>query len=749
MSARKRKETERKNVEPEAPAKDQLITETIEKNYMPYAMSVIISRAIPEIDGFKPSHRKLLYTMFKMGLLNGPRTKSANVVGQTMKLNPHGDMAIYETLVRLTRGNATLLHPFVDSKGSFGKHYSSDMVFAASRYTEVKLDKFCNELFGGIDKNSVDLIDNYDNTLKEPSLLPTSFPNILLTPNTGIAVGMASNICSFNLSELCDATIAVLQNPETTTDTLLDIMKGPDFSDGANIIYDRELMRTVYETGRGKIPLRGVINYVKHGNMLEITEIPYSTSIEQIIKQITELVKSGKMREISDIRDEIDKSGFKLTIDLKKGTDVEKTVARLYKFTSLEDSFDCNFNVLIDSTPKTLGVKALLDEWIKFRINCLRREFTYELEKDREKLHLLEGLASILLDIDKAIKIIRETKQDKDVIGNLMKGFDIDEGQAEFIANIKLRHLNREYIQNRIEEVKSLAEEISNLEETVKSDKKIKKVIIKQLGEIKKKYGTERKTGFVYSDEIDDEPDIINTVEDYKVTVLLTKEGYFKKITEQSLRGNDEQKLKENDYIICTEEASNKNDELIFFSDRMHAYKCRVSDFDDCKASALGDYVPAKVDFEDGEKVLFMKVLNSYAMDEFFTFIFENGKGVRVPVKAYETKGNRKRLTNAYASASPLAGMYYEKEPRNILIVTEQKKGILINSDLISVKTTRSSQGVKLVTLKKNDIVKSVITNPDSSFENPGKYRKIKIPASAVKLDEYDIEKTQISLQLD
>ena len=741
---RKKKEETPIFDEQEAEITYQPITETIESNYMPYVMSVIISRAIPEIDGFKPSHRKLLYTMYKMGLLTGARTKSANVVGQTMKLNPHGDAAIYETLVRLTRGNQALLHPFIDSKGSFGKQYSSDMAYAASRYTEVKLDSFSQELFEGIDKNAVELIDNYDSTMKEPVLLPTTFPNVLVTPNMGIAVGMASNICSFNLDEVCEGTIMLLRNPDTTVDQILDVIKAPDFSGGSYIIYDRAQMKEIYETGRGNVRLRAKYRYDKADNCIEIVEIPYSTTIEAIIKRVADLVKENKLKEISDFRDEIDLNGFKLTLDLKRGTDPDKLMSKLFRLTPLEDNFNCNFNVLINSAPRQLGVVDILNEWIKFRVECVRRELTFTLSKKEDKLHLLLGLGKILLDIDKAIKIVRETAHEKDVVPNLMDGFGIDEIQAEYIAEIKLRNLNREYILNRIEEIESLQKEIADLKKLIASERLLKNHIIKQLEEIRKKYGTARKSEIIYDDTVEDYvPE--NDVEDYNVRIVMTKEGYFKKITLVSLRGNDEHKHKEGDYIVYSEDASNR-DELIFFSDRAQAYKAHVSDFENCKASELGDYIPAKLGFDEGEKVVMMKKVPGYDPAHNFIFIFANGKGVRVPITAYETKNNRRKLVNAYSDASPIVGVFYEEEPFDLMLISNIGKAIIINSSLIPLKTTRSAQGVTLYTLKKKQELTLALTDFEQKYANTKKYRKNKIPAVGVLLEENDIDAQQVTM---
>ena len=716
----------------EAYIQNQAITETIEKNYMPYVMTVIVSRAIPEIDGFKPSHRKLLYTMYKMGLLTGARTKSANVVGQTMRLNPHGDSAIYETLVRLTRGNEALLHPFIDSKGSFGKQYSRDMAYAASRYTEVKLDPICAEIFAGIDKDAVDMVPNYDNTMKEPSLLPTTFPNVLVSPNTGIAVGMASSICSFNLGEICDGTIALLKNPKTTTDKLLDIVKAPDFSGGAYLIYDREQLKKIYETGTGSVKLRARYNYDKKNGCIEILQIPYSTSIEAILGKITELVKDGKLKEITDFRDEIDLNGFKLTLDLKRGCDPEQVMAKLYRLTPLEDRFACNFNVLIDGEPRQLGVSGILNEWIRFRIGCLKRELTFELGKKRDKMHLLRALGKILLDIDKAIAIVRETEKESDVVPRLMEGFKIDQIQAEYIAEIKLRHLNREYIIDRIKEIESLSREIHDLEETIADELKIKARIIEQLREIKKKYAKPRKTQLIFADDIAEEVDLDQT-ENYNIRVVLTRDGYFKKTTYQSLRGADEQRLKDGDEILNSEDTENVA-ELMFLSDKARAYKVKADDFEPVKASALGDFLPAKLGFDGDEKPILMKsMLGGYSDKHHIIYIFENGKGVRVPVSAYDTKGNRRRLTGAYSDASPIVAAFYEEKPGELLIMSGDGRGIFINSSLIPEKTTRTASGVILMSLKKGQKVTEAYFGEGAiSYPSAQKYRKTKIPSPGV-----------------
>ncbi len=730
-----------------APVQNQLITDTIEKNYMPYVMSVIVSRAIPEIDGLKPSHRKLLYTMYKMGLLTGPRTKSANVVGQTMKLNPHGDMAIYETMVRLTKGNESLLHPFVDSKGSFGKQYSSNMRFAAARYTEVKLDSFCQELFKGIDKNAVDMIDNYDGTMKEPVLLPTTFPNVLVTPNTGIAVGMASSICPFNLSEVCDGTIALLKNPRLTTDKLLDLIKAPDFPGGGAIIYNREDMRQIYETGSGSVKIRSRYNYDKEQNCIDIIQIPYSTSIELILNRISDLVKEGKLKEVVDFRDEIDLSGFKLTLDLRRGTDPDKLMIKLFKLTPLEDSFKCNFNILIDSTPRQMGVLEILSEWIKFRMVCVRRELTFDLGKKKDKLHLLLGLGKILLDIDKAIKIIRHTEKEEDVIPNLMSGFGIDEIQADYIAEIKLRNLNKQYIINRIAEIEDLQAEIAHIEDILADELKLKALISSQLTEIKKKYGQPRRSQLIHTDDVE-VYDATEEVENFNARIYLTREGYFKKITLQSLRGNDEHKLKENDEILVSADTDNLS-ELIFVTDKCQMYRAKTADFECCKASSMGEYLPAKLGMDDGEKPIFMKLYNGWHEGENFVFIFENGKGVRVPALTYETKAPRRKLVKVYSDASPIAAVFYEveKDPFEIIMVSDNERAIIIKSSLIPVKTTRSSAGVTLMTLKKGNKIVDCRRDFEQIYEDTKGYRKLKIPASGQILNEKNIKIQQLRIE--
>ena len=729
-----------------APAQPQLITDTIEKNFMPYAMSVIVSRAIPEIDGLKPAHRKLLYTMYKMGLLTGSKTKSANVVGQTMKLNPHGDASIYETLVRLTRGNETLLHPLIDSKGSFGKQYSSDMKYAASRYTECKLDPFCAEMFRGIDKNAVDFTDNYDGSMQEPVLLPATFPNILVMPNTGIAVGMASNICSFNLAEVCDGAIALLKNPKTKVDKLLDIIKAPDFPGGGAIIYDREKMREIYETGQGSVRIRSRYNYDKDANCIDILQIPYSTSIEQIMDRIADMIKENKLKEITDFRDEIDLSGFKLTIDLRKGTDPDKLMTKLFKLTTLEDSFKCNFNVLIDSTPRQMGVLEILNEWIKFRMSCVTRELTYELGKKKDKLHLLLGLAKILLDIDKAIRIIRQTEKESDVVPNLMTGFDIDDIQAEYIAEIKLRHLNREYILNRVSEIEGLQKEIADLEELLGDELKIRAYIASQLVEIKKKYGQPRRSQLIGADDIQ-EYNEEEHVESFTGSIVLTREGYFKKISQVSLRMSDNHMLKEGDEISQTFEVDNTA-ELVFFTDKAQVYRAKVSDFDPVKASVLGDFIPAKLGMDAGEKPVFMNVQNTYPAGDNMVFIFENGKGVKIPVTAYETKGNRRKLTGAFSSTSPVVGVFYERKnkPFDILIISSADRALIVKTSLITQMTTRTSGGTTLLSLKKGQKVACAITDFEDKYSDTKGYRKIKFPSSGTLLVEKDINVQQLKI---
>ncbi|SHH00960.1 DNA gyrase/topoisomerase IV subunit A [Tepidibacter thalassicus] len=679
----------------------QKITETLEKNYMPYAMSVIVSRAIPEIDGLKPSHRKLLYTMYKMGLINGNRTKSANVVGQTMKLNPHGDMAIYETLVRLTRGNESLLHPFIDSKGNFGKKYSKDMSYAAPRYTEVKLDKICNELFKYIDKNTVEFMDNYDGTLKEPKLLPTTFPNILVNANQGIAVGMANSICSFNLREVCETTIKYIKNEN------LDItkyLKAPDLASGGYLIYKKEQIKKIYETGKGSFKLRGRYNYDKKNNCIEIYEIPYTTNVETIIDKIVDLVKDNKIKEITDVRDETDLNGLKITLDLKKNTNVDLLMKKLYKLTPLEDNFTCNFNILIDGKPRVLGIKGILKEWVEFRIKCIKGYLNYDINKKSDKLHLLLGLEKILLDIDKAIKIIKDTKEDKEVVPNLMKGFNLDNVQAEYIAEIKLRNLNKEYISNQIQMIDDIKKELKNLLEIVEDDNKIKNIIIKELKEVSKKYGQPRKTHIIDGENID-EINEEHLIEDYTVKLFLTNENYIKKITIASLRAFSEQKLKEDDFIIQEIEAKNK-DELLLFSNKQNVYKLRLYEINDCKASSLGEYLTNILGLDENEKIIYMCLSNNY--DGYVICCFENGKIAKVEMSNYKTKTNRKKLVKAYSAKSKLIRMIYIKDDIDIILFKNNKKELVINTKDIDVQSTRNSQGIEVLNIGKRSKITDV-----------------------------------------
>ena len=730
-----KKKTTKQQIEnlPDAPAREQPIIDTIETNYMPYAMSVIISRAIPEIDGFKPAHRKLLYTMYKMGLMSGPRTKSANVVGATMSLNPHGDAAIYETLVRLTRGNESLLHPFIDSKGSFGKQYSAEMAYSAARYTEVRLEPFCAELFRGIEKNAVEMVDNYDGTKKEPALLPTTFPNILVTPNNGIAVGMASRICPFNLAEICDGTIALLKNPNMDVDQMLDIVKAPDFPGGGNLIYDRKALSEVYKTGTGSVKVRARYVYDKQQNCIDVIQIPYSTNIEAIIKKITEMIKADKLKDVSDVRDEIDLSGFKLTIDLKKGTDPDKLMNKLFKTTPLEDSFSANFNVLIDSVPRTMGIIEILNEWIRFRLECVKRELSFDLDRKKDKLHLLLGLGKILLDIDKAIRIIRETKLEKEVVPNLMEGFNIDQIQAEYIAEIKLRHLNREYILSRIKEIEELQKQIAELEALIASEKSLKKYIINQLKEIKEKYGIARKTQIIYEHEVVEYVEE-KKVENYPVRYVFSRQGYFKKITMLSLqRGSDEQAFKEGDSLLF-EEDGNNTDELIFFSDKGKCYKAKADRFETGKSSALGDYVHAELGFDKGERCIYMINATGYSADVNLVFVFENGKAVKIPLSAYETKGPRKKLTGAYSTVSPIVAVFKETAPLDLILFSSDKKAIQISTSLIPQKTTKTAAGSIMMTLKKDAKVCFATCNI-SEYAGKKSYKKLKVPAAGVTVD--------------
>lgn len=704
---------------------DQQISDVLKSNYMPYAMSVIISRALPEIDGFKPSHRKLLYMMYKRGLLSPDkeRSKSANVVGETMKLNPHGDQAIYETMVRMTRGNEALLHPFIDSKGNFGKQYSSRMHFAAPRYTEVKLEKICNELFRDIDKETVDFVPNYDNTMQEPTLLPATFPTVLVNSNTGIAVSMASNVCPFNLEEVCETTIALMKDPGHD---ILSTLKGPDFPGGGYMLYDEEELNKIYETGRGSIRVRSKYSYDKSANCLEITQIPYTTTVEAIIDKIVDLVKAGKIREISYIRDETDLDGLKIAIDLKRGTDPDKMMQKLYRLTPLQDSYPCNFNILIAGTPKVMGVREILTEWTAFREECVHRRTYHDLQKKKEKLHLLEALSKILLDIDKAIKIIRETENEADVVPNLMIGFGIDEVQAEFVAEIKLRNINKQYILRRVEEVDQLRIDISEMEDILRDKKKIRKIIVGELREVIKNYAQPRKTLFYYKTDEDSEETEDDTP-DYPVHLFVSASGYFKKITPQSLRMSSEQKLKEGDYIMQTFESNNRT-ELVFFSDKAQAYKTKASAFADTKASVMGDYIPAQLSFDEGEGLSTMVPTIDYS--GYMLFFFENGKCAKVPMKAYETKTNRKKLAKAYSEKSPLTAALFIADDCDILLRTSGGHALVFNSGMILPKATRDSQGVQVINLRKNNILTSAeLVMPDNA-DGLDKYRAKSVPAA-------------------
>lgn len=743
--ARKKKQSEIEQIV-YAPVIPQPITETIEKNYMPYTMSVIVSRAIPEIDGFKPAHRKILYTMYKMGLLNGRLTKSTNIVGAVMQLHPHGDQSIYETMVRLTRGNETLLHPFIESKGTFGKQYSSNMKCAAPRYTEAKLDPFSAEIFEGIDKNAVDMVDNYDGSMLEPVLLPTTFPNILVSANSGIAVGMASDICSFNLAEICDGTIAILKKPNISTEKIMELIKAPDFPGGGQIIYDKEEMRQIYETGDGSFKIRARYTYDAQANCIDILQIPYSTTIEPILNKISILVKEGKLKEITDFRDEIDVNGFKLTLDLRKGVDPDKLMQKLFKLTPLENSFKCNFNILIDSTPRQMGVVEILSEWIIFRMRCLRRELEFDLKKKKDKLHLLMALGKILLDIDKAIRIIRKTEKDEDVIPNLMSGFEIDEIQANYIADIKLRNLNREYILNRISEIEDLQKQIAEIEEILADELKLKALIAKQLTDIKKKYGKPRKSQIIGADNIETYVEE-NHIENYPCRLVLSREGYFKKITFKSLQGNDVQTFKDGDSLRQIFDAENK-DEIIFITDKAQMYRAKVSDFENVKASVMGEYVPVKLNMDADEKPVFMNIQNSFREGYNYVFIFENGKGVRIPEKAYETSSVRRKLKGACSMASPIVEIFSEevKKPYEIMLINAENKAIIIKTSLIVEKATRTSQGAQIMTLKGNNKIVRALSDFESVFENTKGYRKLKLPATPVSLTGKDALEPQLTI---
>ncbi|MBQ4100017.1 MAG: topoisomerase IV [Oscillospiraceae bacterium] len=702
---------------------DQPITETLEQNYMPYAMSVILSRAIPEIDGFKPAHRKILYTMYKMGLLTGAKTKSANIVGQTMRLNPHGDAAIYETMVRLSRGYQALLLPYVDSKGNFGKSYSKDMAYAASRYTEAKLDAVCAELFRDIDKDTVDFVPNYDNTTTEPTLLPTTFPSILVNANVGIAVGMASAICSFNLAEVCETTIALIKNPEHDVS---ETLKAPDFAGGGAVIYNKDELEKIYRTGRGSVKVRARYIFDKAQNLIEITEIPPTTTVEAIMDKIIELVKAGKIREIADIRDETDLSGLKLAIDLKRGVDADKLMAKLFKSTPLEDSYSCNFNILIGGMPKVMGVYEIISEWTAFRTECIKRRVFFELKKKKDKLHLLKGLSKILLDIDKAIRIVRETEEESEVVPNLMIGFGIDNIQAEYVAEIKLRHLNREYILNRTKEIEDLEKAIAEMEDILADQKKLRNIIVDELLDVIKKYGKPRKTLITYqvAEEFEEEAE---QVPDYPVHIFLSREGYFKKIVPQSLRMSSEQKLKEGDEIIITTETTNSA-ELLFFTDKAQVYKCKASDFDDTKASVLGDYVPAKLSMDEGESVLFMVITKDYS--GFMFFAFENGKTAKVPLSSYETKSNRKKLLGAYSDKSPVVAIFHKLEDCEIVLKSLGGKLLIINTAQIPEKKARDTQGVNTIIIKQSQRLVSAECFDENMLNNSHRFRAKNLPAA-------------------
>ena len=718
---------------------EQRITDTLETNYMPYAMSVIVSRAIPEIDGFKPSHRKLLYTMYKMGLLNGARTKSANIVGQTMRLNPHGDAAIYDTMVRLSKGYGALLHPFVDSKGNFGKVYSRDMAWAASRYTEAKLSAICAELFRDIDSDTVDFIDNYDNTMKEPALLPTTFPNILVSANQGIAVGMASQLCGFNLGEVCDTTIAYLKNPDCDlTETLL----APDFPTGGEVICDVDALREIYSTGRGGVKVRARWRYDKKENLIEVYEIPYTTTTEAIMDKVAELIKAGKVREISDMRDETDLNGLKLTIDLKRGTDPDKLMQKLMKSTTLQDTMSCNFNVLIAGMPRVMGVRELLDEWCAWRTECVRRRVYFVMSKKKDKLHLLKGLKRILLDIDRAIRIIRETEAEADVVPNLMIGFGIDQVQAEYVAEIKLRNINKEYILKRVEETSALQDEIEDLEDILARPARVKKIIVAELEDVRKKYAEPRRTGIVYGHEVEEYTEE-TTVDDYAVSVFLSREGYFKKITPASLRMNAEQKYKEGDALAQSFETSNAA-EVMFFTDRCQVYKSRLSDFDDTKASALGDYLPARLGMDEGESVVYMVLPGDYR--GWMLFFFENGKAAKVELSAYRTTSNRRKLTGAYSDKSPLRTALCLREDCELAVYSTEPRVLVFSTALLGSKTTRATQGVAVLTLKKKFTLDYACPAEATGIANLARYRARSLPAVGALLKAEDSDEKQISL---
>ena len=741
--ARKKQEPEKKKVNTDGimglhgSTTEQAISETLELNYMPYAMSVIVSRAIPEIDGFKPSHRKLLYTMYKMGLLTGGRTKSANIVGQTMRLNPHGDAAIYETMVRLAKGNETLLHPFVDSKGNFGKVYSRDMAYAAARYTEAKLDPICTEVFKDIDSDTVDMVDNYDATMKEPALLPTTFPNVLVSANQGIAVGMASNICSFNLREVCDTAIALMKNPDHD---ILETLPGPDFSTGGELLFDEAATREIYATGRGSFRLRAKWRYVKDGNLIEITEIPYTTATEVIMDKVAELIKAGKIKEISDMRDETDLGGLKLTIDLKRGVDPEKLMQKLFRLTPLQDSFPCNFNILIAGMPRVMGVGEILDEWTAWRTDCVKRRIFFQVQKKEDRLHLLKGLERILLDIDKAIAIIRETELESEVVPNLMIGFGIDEIQANYVAEIKLRNINKEYILKQTRAIDDLEGEIADLRDTLGSPRKLKNVIIKELQAVADKFGQPRRTEILY-DAQEAAPEEEDDVPDYGVTVFVSKEGYLKKMTAQSLRMSGEQKFKEGDSLSFSKETTNRA-EFLVFTDRYQCYKSRLSDFDDGKASQLGDYLPQKLGFEPGENLVALVFCGDYK--GFILFFFENGKAAKVPLSAYETKTNRKKLTGAYSDKSPLIKAVALDTDEQMAVYSTDGRAAIFSTAQLLPKTTRNTQGVAVMTLRKKATLRDAVLLSQSGIVNESRYRTKTIPSAGALLKEEDsVEKQQ------
>ena len=723
----------------EHPSSDQRITDTLRENYMPYAMSVIVSRAIPELDGFKPSHRKLLFTMYKKGLLTGNRTKSANIVGETMKLNPHGDQAIYETMVRLTRGNESLLTPFVDSKGNFGKVYSRDMAYAAARYTEAKLDSVCAELFRDIDCDAVDFVDNYDGTMREPTLLPTTFPNILVSANTGIAVGMASNFCGFNLHETCRTAIECIKNPEHD---LLSTLPAPDFSTGGEIVFDEDEMRRIYASGRGSFKVRAKWQYIKKENIIEVTEIPYTTTIEAIIDKLADLIKTGKIREISDVRDETDLSGLKIAIDLKRGVDPDKLMTKLMKMTPLMDSFACNFNVLIGGMPKVLGVRELLNEWTSWRTESIRRRVAYDLKKKQEKLHLLQGLSKILLDIDRAIAIIRETEEDAEVVPNLMIGFGIDEAQADFIADIRLRHINKEYILKRLQETSELEAEIKRLQDILGSAAKIRAIIIKELEAVIKKYPAPRRSEIVHAHEVETY-DENEHIEDYPVLVFLTREGYFKKITPQSFRMGSEHKLKEGDEVVWQLETTNKT-EIIFLTDKQQAYKARLHDFDDCKASVLGDFLPQKLGMDEGETPVFAFLPDDYKGT--LVVVFENGKVARFSIESFETKQNRRRLTGAYSDKARAVAFFLAGDEEEITLFSSANRALTFSVGALDVKATRSTQGVQAMVLRGKHTITRACRMEDAGLIDNGRYRCRTIPSIGAILRDEDLPETQLTL---